>query len=87
MEYGVVAILVHAALTERKRNGLVVPNPAVTAILMTCALGIVDESVQYFLPNRVFDLRDMLVNVLAAIMAIAAVTALGWARSKWSAQD
>ena len=84
MEYGIVAILVHAALTERAGNGYSVFRPAVLAIIITCVLGVLDESVQYFLPNRVFDLRDMLVNVLAATMAIAAVSALRAARTKWA---
>ena len=76
MEYGVVAILVHAALGERAGNGYSVPAPALLAIGITCTLGVLDECVQYFLPSRVFALRDMLVNVLAATMAIVAVTAL-----------
>ena len=84
MEYGIVAILVHAALTERASNGFPVPAPAFLAVAITGSLGVLDESVQYFLPSRVFDLRDMLVNVLASAMAIVAVTALGWARRKWN---
>ncbi len=33
-----------------------------------------------FLPSRVFDPEDILFNVLAAVMAVAASVALGWAR-------
>lgn len=87
MEYGIVAILVHAALTERASNGFHVPAPAILAIVMTGSLGVLDESLQYFLPSRVFDLRDMLVNVLASAMAIMAVTALGWARRRWNPRN
>lgn len=36
----------------------------------------------WFLPGRVFDVRDILFNVLAAIMAVAASATLRWARRK-----
>lgn len=44
--------------------------------------GVVDECIQAFLPNRVFDPTDMLFNTLAAVMAIVASAALAWARRR-----
>ena len=77
IEYGLVAILIHQALVERRRGGRRVPVPAVLTVL----LGWVDESIQWILPNRVYDVVDVGFNALAGLMAIAATMALAWARS------
>ena len=82
IEYGVLAILIFEALSERKRNGTTVPMPAVLALLMTVLLGWIDEGIQAILPNRVFDIRDVGFNSLAALMAIGASLALSWARQR-----
>ena len=82
IEYGVVAVFVKEALTERARQGRRVPVPALLAVLATALVGLLDECIQAFLPNRVFDYRDILFNGLAAVMAVAASVALAWAR-RW----
>lgn len=41
-----------------------------------------DETIQLVLPSRVFDPINMLFNVLAAVMAVAASSALRWARER-----
>lgn len=84
IEYGVVSILAYEALAERARNGRQVPVPALLAIILTSAIGVLDECVQAILPNRVFDPRDILFNALAAIMAILSTVALSWARQRIS---
>ena len=80
IEYGVVAILIHQALTERRGNGRRVPSPAVLAMIVTALLGLLDEGIQFILPNRIFDVRDVGFNALAGLMAIVASLALDWAR-------
>lgn len=80
VEYGVVALFVYEALTERAGRGRRVPLPAGLAVLAASLIGVLDELVQAFLPSRVFDPRDIFFNVLAAVMAVAASQALGWAR-------
>lgn len=80
IEYSIVAALIYEALKERKRNGRHVPKPALLAILITVLVGFVDECIQIFLPNRVFDLFDIFFNTLAATMAVTAIAALTWAR-------
>ena len=80
IEYSVVALFIHEALTERSSQGCRVPVPALLAILATSLVGVLDECIQAFLPSRVFDPRDILFNVLAAVMAVAASVTLGWAR-------
>ena len=82
MEYGVVGVFIHAALAERVRQGRRVPLPPVIAVLVTAALGVVDEGIQWFLPERVFDPVDMLFNLLAGATSVGAVVALAWARRR-----
>ncbi|MDH3530643.1 MAG: VanZ family protein, partial [Acidobacteriota bacterium] len=72
IEYGVVAVFVYEAITERKGNGRRVYLPALLAIFLTTFIGALDEGIQFFLPSRVFDPRDILFNGLAAMMAVAA---------------
>ncbi len=84
IEYSIVGVLIYEALTERKRRGRRVPLPPVLAVLITVALGAVDEGIQWLLPNRVFDPVDILFNTLAGTMAVAASAALTWAR-RWTA--
>ena len=80
IEYSVVGLLIYQALVERKSQGRHVPVPALLAILMTTAIGTLDECIQLFLPSRVFDPIDILFNFLAGVMAVTASVALGWAR-------
>ena len=80
MEYGVVGVFTYEALSERVRQGRRVPLPPVVAVVLTSALGVVDESIQWLLPNRVFDPQDILFNLLAGATSVAAVVMLAWAR-------
>lgn len=80
VEYGVVAVFIYEALTERASRGRRVAAPALLTVLATSFLGVLDECIQAFLPSRVFDARDILFNVLAAVMAVATSVALGRVR-------
>ena len=82
IEYGVLGVFIYEALAERARQGRRVPVPPLLAAMVTAALGVVDEGIQWFLPNRVFDPQDILFNLLAGSMAIGAVMALAWARRR-----
>jgi hypothetical protein len=81
-EYGVVAVLIHQALTERLRNGRRVPSPPALAVAVTALLGWLDEGIQAVLPSRVYDIQDVGFNALAGLMAIAASLVLARAR-RW----
>lgn len=76
VEYGVVAILVHEALTERHRNGRGVGSPAVVAVGLTIAIGAIDEFIQLAIPSRVFDVVDIFANSVSAALAVVAKSAL-----------
>lgn len=82
MEYSVLAVLIHEALLERNHHGKIVRFPALLAIGLTILFGAIDESIQFFLPHRVFDIQDIVFNSMAAIMAMGASKALTWARKK-----
>ena len=71
-EYGLVAIFIYQALTERLRNGRKVPVPAALTVVVTALLGWLDEGIQAILPNRVYDIQDVGFNALAGLMAIVA---------------
>ena len=84
IEFGVLGVFIHEALTERASQGRRVPIPPVLAVLATAALGVIDEGIQWLLPNRVFDPQDILFNLLAGTMSVAAVVSLAWARRRTS---
>ena len=65
-EYALVASLAHEILLERRDNGRRVPAPTLLALLISLLLGLLDEGIQYLLPNRVFDPVDVAFNSLAA---------------------
>lgn len=87
IEYGVVALLVHAALLERNRHGGSVPGPAVVAVVGTSLVGLVDELIQWFIPNRVFDPIDIVFNTVAATLAIGGAEVLSRASRKRGATE
>ncbi len=75
-EYGLVAVLIHLALSERLRNGRRVPVAAVLAVVVTALVGWLDEGIQALLPNRFYDINDVGFNALAGLMAVGASVAL-----------
>ena len=82
VEYGVVAVFIHEALTERASQGRRVPVPPLLAIVAASLVGVIDEAFQRLIPSRFFDPVDILFNVLAAVMAVTASVALRRAR-RW----
>lgn len=78
--YGIVALLIYAALLERSAFGRNVFASPVIVVMVTTVLGLVDECLQLALPDRVFDVRDILYDALAAAMAVMANASIRWAR-------
>jgi hypothetical protein len=82
IEYSVLALCIHKALIERAHQGKAVHSPAFLAWVMAFLLGVLDEAIQIYLPNRVFDPLDILFNGLAVTMAIGSSALLNWARKR-----
>lgn len=85
VQYGLLGVLLYAALGERARAapraiGLALRRPAPTAVALATLLGWIDEGIQKLLPTRVYDLRDVGLNALAATLAVTLVAALARVR-------
>lgn len=78
IEYSVLAILLHKAIRRRPKLEGTVWKPALLAWLAGVLLGTLDEGIQYFLPERVFDTVDIVFNGMAITMAIIATMILNW---------
>ena len=64
IEYGILSALIYVALSHNIHN---------ISIYFLCAFivfvfGAVDEVIQWILPNRVFDIRDIIINGIAGIL-------------------
>ena len=62
VEYGVLGLLALHALASGGRDALLAPSAALLAL----TVGVLDEAFQWLAPQRVWDLRDIGVNALAA---------------------
>lgn len=75
VQYGALALLLEAAFAARRapagRLGV-----AWRALAAAAAIGLLDEIVQGILPNRQYDPRDVLFNLLSAGLALASAAAL-----------
>lgn len=82
MEYSVLAIFIHMALIERIGQESLILKPALLAIAATFIIGLLDECVQIFLPDRVFDPNDIAFNGFSGLLAIGSRMVLQWIRKK-----
>ena len=83
LEYGGVALLFRGALAARAAAVRPVRPPLYVlggAAALTALAGWLDEAIQWALPNRYYDLRDVGLNALAGAMALATGAALERAR-------
>ncbi|MBB3764054.1 VanZ family protein [Sphingomicrobium lutaoense] len=71
IEYAGVALLMREALRERAARGLTVATPEPLVFAAVLAVGIVDETFQWIMPHRSFDLRDIIVDAVAALLGLA----------------
>ncbi len=78
LQYGLIALLARRALAFGSGPG----RQYGLAVLLAGLFGLGDELIQAVLPDRVYDSVDVLINVLAAVLAIAGYEALhnqlGW---------
>lgn len=69
IEYGIVALLADAAAPKRV-------NRYAFAALFTIAAGWIDELIQWLLPSRYYDPRDVAFNAAAGLIALGALAAV-----------
>lgn len=63
-EYGFLALLVYKALKNDIKGGRIYLYTS----LLVAAFGCVDELIQFFLPNRYYDMKDILINAASGVM-------------------
>lgn len=80
IEYGVLAIFIHLAISERVSQGKLISTPALIAFLIAFLIGVVDECIQICLPHRIFDPIDIMFNGIAAALAIGSRILILWIR-------
>lgn len=71
VEFGFLSVVVYHALKQDlagKERLLLVATSVLCSIV-----GILDEVVQYFIPGRVCDVKDMVVNVISSLLAVQAI--------------
>ena len=83
IEFGVLAIFIYMAMSERMGSNIPILKPAIWAFGLSLLIGIIDEGLQIFIPDRVFDPVDIFFNGMAAFMAIGSSLLLQWLRKKF----
>lgn len=74
LEYGLMGMLVlRASLKSQPRS---LKAAFGLAALVLCTLGTIDELIQYFLPNRFFDWRDIWFNIAGGLLGFGAYLVL-----------
>lgn len=72
LEYGLLAYLLYRAF----RMNFPKAGAYALGFLIASGFGFLDEAIQYILPNRVFEMRDVMTNVFAAGVGLLAVAVL-----------
>ncbi len=76
VEYGLLGGLFYLALSARGARAA-----SLLAIVLTGIAGWIDEGIQYLLPNRWYDIEDVLINALAGAMVVVTMMLLARAQS------
>ncbi len=83
IEYSALSLTIHQALYERIKQGRKIRFIGLWAIGISSLIGLIDETIQIFIPDRVFDVNDILFNCLSAIMAITVSSGIQYFRKKF----
>ncbi len=65
IEYGILSGLIYIVLTHDIHNNVYV---CFLTVFIVFVFGAVDEVIQWILPNRIFDIRDILINGISGIL-------------------
>ena len=69
IEYGVLSFLIYRALVLDFKNG----QAYVAAFVITSFIGLGDEGIQYLLPNRYYQFKDVCLNSASAALGLALI--------------
>ncbi len=72
IEYGLLAYLLYRALRPDFTRAVAYA----LSLLISSGFGFLDEIIQHVLPNRVFELRDVMTNLLASALGLLVVAVL-----------
>ncbi len=78
VEYGAITGLIFEALRHRNLPGGRLWVPFVVAALAGSVLGLLDEGIQFLLPDRVGEFSDAVLNFGAAVLAATSLLLLHW---------
>ena len=82
IEYGILALFVWEALRERQKFQKKLKWIGMWTILICTCVGVIDEVLQLFIPNRVFDFQDIFFDGMAASLAVGGSELMKWTRNK-----
>lgn len=68
IEYGLLGWLITWSISKSKQK--ISYNRIFIGITLGWSIGFLDEIVQYILPNRVYDIRDVILNGLSATIGL-----------------
>ena len=71
LTYGLLGWLICWSIEAMEKNSLWSKTSWLLPCLLVCLAGGIDELIQWWLPVRVFDVRDILFNGVAGMMGIA----------------
>ena len=88
LEYGLLAYIASRAFKDTASSGKMGQShsarnrhfwdsPYFSSLAVIVAVGYCDELIQGFLPNRVYELRDVYLNVLSGLLGLALLRLLG----------
>ena len=78
LEYGALSWMVYFMLIRENSLKKIIA----VVLVFGAAAGILDEVIQHFLPQRHFEWRDILINLISSILGLAGVAAIAWEREK-----
>ncbi|MDH3246546.1 MAG: VanZ family protein [Saprospiraceae bacterium] len=82
IEYSILAIFIDKAINERVKQGKNIAWPSMVAWVISLMIGVIDESIQIFIPDRIFDPTDIAFNGIAVTLAIVPGLLIKWVRKR-----
>jgi len=84
VEYGGLVFLLHWSMKPKTRIGDGIGTRTARTYLViltyTFAVGLADELIQALLPNRIYDVKDVVINWAASLLATALLMTAAWRR-------